>query len=77
MLVKASSDTIRFLVRTASTVLQLVSEDMESFALKREATRRHLVSEDEEDAYLRAVIHLAGPKYNCVSWTYRDEIYRN
>jgi hypothetical protein len=69
MLVKASSDgkTIRFLLQTASTVLQLVSEDMEGFALKREATRRHLVSEDEEDAYLRAVIHLAGAKHNCAN----------
>ena len=76
MLVKASSDgkTIRFLLQTASTVLQLVSEDMEGFALKREATRRHLVSEDEEDAYLRAVIHLAGAKHNCAPWTYRDQI---
>jgi GTP-binding protein EngB required for normal cell division len=71
MLVKTSADkeTIRFLLQRASTVLQLVSEDMEGFGLKREATRRHLVSEDEEDAYLRAVIHLAGAKYNCALWT--------
>jgi hypothetical protein len=76
MLVNASPDneTIRFLLHRASTVLQLISEDMEAFALKREANRRHLVSEDEEDAYLRAVIHLAGAKYNCAPWTYRDEI---
>src|SRR5271166_5607841 len=76
MLVKASPnrETIRFLFQRASTVFQLISEDMENFALKREATRRHLVSEDEEDAYLRAVIHLAGAKHNCVPWQYRDEI---
>jgi hypothetical protein len=74
MLVEASSDerTITFLLETASTVLQLISEDMEGFALKREASRRHLASEDEEDAYLRAVIHLAGAKHNCVPWTFRD-----
>ena len=76
MLVKASPnrETIRFLFQRASTVFQLISEDMENFALKREATRRHLVSEDEEDAYLRAVIHLAGAKHNWVPWQYRDEI---
>jgi hypothetical protein len=71
MLVKASSDqeTIRFLLQTASAVFQRISEDMEGFALKREATRRHLVSEDEEDAYLRAIIHLAGAKHNCAPYT--------
>jgi GTP-binding protein EngB required for normal cell division len=76
MLIKASSDgeTIRFLLQRASTVLRLISEDMEGFALKREAIRRHLVTEDEEDAYLRAIIHLAGAKHNCAPWTYRDEI---
>jgi GTP-binding protein EngB required for normal cell division len=75
MLVKANPnrETIRFLFQRASTVFQLISEDMENFALKREATRRHLVSEDEEDAYLRAVIHLAGAKHNCAPWQYRDE----
>jgi small GTP-binding protein len=74
MLVEASSDkeTTTFLLETASTVLQLISEDMEGFALKREAIRRHLASEDEEDAYLRAVIHLAGGKHNCMPWTCRD-----
>jgi hypothetical protein len=76
MLVKSSSDceTVRFLLQTASTVFQLISEDMEGFALKREAARRHLVSEDEEDAYLRAIIHFAGAKHNSAPWTYRDEI---
>ena len=76
MLVQANSnsETNRFLLQTAATVLQLVSEDMEGFALKREATRRHLVSEDEGDAYLRAVIHLAGARHICAPWAYRDEI---
>jgi GTPase Era involved in 16S rRNA processing len=71
MLVEESSneETTIFLLQTASTVFRLISEDMESFALKREAIRRYLASEDEEDAYLRAVIHLAGAKHNCVPWT--------
>jgi GTP-binding protein EngB required for normal cell division len=76
MLVQANSnsETNRFLLQTAATVFQLVSEDMEGFALKREATRRHLVSEDEGDAYLRAAIHLAGARHNCAPWAYRDEM---
>ena len=76
MLVGATSDqeTVTFLIQTAATVLQLISEDMEGFALKREAVRRYLASEDEEDAYIRAVIHLAGAKYSCLPWSYRDEL---
>ena len=68
------AETRDFLLLSASTTFQLISEDMQSFALKREATRRYLVNEDEEDAYLRAAIHLAGAKHNYVPWTYRDEI---
>jgi hypothetical protein len=51
-----------------------MAEDMEGFALKPEASRRHMVSEDEVAAHLRAAIHLAGAKHNCMPWTYNDEI---
>jgi hypothetical protein len=67
-------ETTRLLLRTASTAFQLIGEDMEGFALKREASRRHMVNGDEEDAHLRAVIHLAGAKHNCMPWTFNDEI---
>jgi GTP-binding protein EngB required for normal cell division len=72
--VSPDEETTRFLLQTASTGFQLMAEDMEGFALKREASRRHMVSEDEEDAHLRAAIHLAGAKHNCMSWTFNDEI---
>jgi ribosome biogenesis GTPase A len=66
MLLKETSDaeTIRFLLETAASVFELISEDMEAFALKREAARRQLVSDDEADAYLRALIHVVGAKFN-------------
>jgi ribosome biogenesis GTPase A len=70
----ANEEITRLLLRTASTAFQLIAEDMEGFALKREASRRHMVSRDEEDAHLRAAIHLAGAKDNCMPWTLNDEI---
>jgi len=68
MLLKETSDaeTIRFLLETAASVFELISEDMEAFALKREAACRQLVSDDEADAYLRALIHVVGAKFNCM-----------
>ena len=41
---------------------------MQNFAMKREALRRTLHNRAEEDAYLRAVIHLVGEKRVCVPW---------
>ena len=43
-----------------------MAEDMQSFSLKTEAMRRWLRNQDEEDAYLRAIVHLAGTKGNHV-----------
>jgi hypothetical protein len=62
------------LLQTVSAGFQLMAEDVEAFALKREASRRHMVSDDEADAYLRAAVHLAGAKHNCMPWTFNDEI---
>jgi GTP-binding protein EngB required for normal cell division len=62
------------LLATASLGFQRLAEEMEGFALKREASRRDLVSEDEERAHIRAAIHLAGAKHNCMPWTFDDEI---
>ena len=44
------------------------AEDMQNYAMKRDAIRRALLNRDEEDAYNRAVIHLAGAKALCVPW---------
>ena len=44
------------------------AEDMQNYAMKRDAIRRALLNRDEEDAYLRAVIHLVGARALCVPW---------
>jgi GTP-binding protein EngB required for normal cell division len=67
-------ETTTLLLRTASTGFRLIAEDMEGFALKRTASRRYMVTGDEEQAHLRAVIHLAGAKHNCMPWTFNDEV---
>ncbi len=76
MAINSSPDekTSALLLQTASTGFQRMAEDMEAFALKREASRRYMINEDEQDAYRRAVIHLAGAKQNCMPLTFDDEI---
>jgi hypothetical protein len=41
---------------------------MQNYAMKRDAIRRALLNRDEEDAYYRAVVHLAGANALCVPW---------
>ncbi|MGA7129057.1 MAG: dynamin family protein [Chthoniobacterales bacterium] len=72
--VSPDQETTTLPIRTGSTGFKLIAEDMEAFALKRTASRRYMVTGDEEHAHLRAVIHLAGAKHNCVPWTFNDEI---
>jgi GTP-binding protein EngB required for normal cell division len=54
--------------------LEEIAEDMQSFAMKTDALRRHLRNKDEEDAYLRALAHLAGNRSVCFPWQEEIEI---
>ena len=56
----ADPPTCRVLLRAAATALRRDSEDMRSFALKREAYRRGLVTAEESRAHLDALRRLAG-----------------
>ena len=56
----ADPPTCRVLLRAAATALRRDSEDMRSFALKREAYRRGLVTAEESSAHLDALRRLAG-----------------
>ena len=47
---------------TASQQFKKLAQWMRDYAAKREAVRRDLISADEEDASLRALIHLVGAK---------------
>ena len=62
------SDATHFLLSQAAQGFEQMAEDMQSFGMKTEALRRHLRNRDEEDAYLRAFIHIAGAKANCFPW---------
>jgi hypothetical protein len=63
-----ADDAARFLLAEAARHFEEVAEDMQNFAMKREALRRTLHNRDEEDAYVRAVIHVVGESRVCVPW---------
>lgn len=63
----------RFLLYEAASHLELLSEDMQGFALKQDATRRDLVNSDERTAVRIAVEKVVGAKSLCFPWEF-DEI---
>ena len=64
----------RFLLTEAALRFEEMAEDMQSFGMKTESLRRSLRNRDEEDAYLRAIIHLVGAKGTCFPWNTNGEI---
>ena len=76
LLIAASTgqEITRFLLTEAARHLEEMAEDMQSFGMKTESLRRSLRNRDEEDAYLRALIHLVGTKGNCAPWSNDGEI---
>jgi hypothetical protein len=70
----ADEGIARFVLEEAARHFEQMAEDMQNFSLKTEASRRELRNDDERDAYLRAIIHLAGTKGNCVPMSKEAEI---
>ncbi len=64
-----ANDLSTFLLREASLRFDHLAEDMQSFGLKNQALRRQLQNADEDDAYVRALIHIAGAKAVCFPWS--------
>ena len=58
----SSEETTRFLLKEAAHHFGEIAEDMESYAMKRMATLGPLTNSDENDASMRALMHLAGQK---------------
>jgi hypothetical protein len=54
-----------FLLAVASCRFKEVAGQMQNYAAKREATRRDLISPEEQDACVRALIHVAGARDYC------------
>jgi hypothetical protein len=67
-----SGELARFLLKEASRRFEEVAEDMQSYSLKHDAVRRALHNQNEDDAYLRALIHIAGAKNLFFPWSVRD-----
>lgn len=60
MLAIASKPIRDLLLVTASRRFDKLAQQMRNYAAKREAVRRDLIRADEEDASLRALIHIVG-----------------
>lgn len=60
MLAIVSNPVRELLLTTASRRFEQVTKQMRDYAAKREAVRRDLISADEENASLRALIHIVG-----------------
>jgi len=65
----SSADVARFLLGEAVRRFDQLSEDMRSYAIKRDAIRSGLLTGDEDEAHLRALIRLAGHKGLCGVWS--------
>jgi hypothetical protein len=59
-----------FLIDVAAAHLELLAEDMQSFALKQEATRRELVNSNEQIALRTALQKIVGFKSLCFPWDF-------
>ena len=69
-----SEETAQFLLKEASRHFEEFAEDMQSYSLKHDAVRRALHNENEGDAYLRALIHIAGAKNLFFPWSAKDAV---
>jgi len=66
--VSADEKIAHFLRTEAARRFEEAGEDMQSFAMKTDALRRYLRNKNEEDAFLRAITHLAGSRGVCAPW---------
>jgi hypothetical protein len=70
LLIAAAADEAmaEFLLTQAARRFEEWSEDMQGYAMKREGIRNALINRDEEDAHLRAIMHLVGERNVCAPW---------
>lgn len=69
-----SAEIHEFLISHAVQQFSHESEDMKSYALKRDALRRALQNKDEEDAYRRTITRIVGNRNVCMPWAEDGEI---
>lgn len=62
----SAPDCTQFLLSEAARHFDEIAQDMQNYAAKRNSLRRDLITRDEEDAYLRALTHIAGDRNCCL-----------
>jgi hypothetical protein len=58
----SSKEIVQFLLFEKARRFHEIAQNLRNYASKRDALRRDLITQDEGDAYLRALIHIAGAK---------------
>jgi hypothetical protein len=56
----------QFLLKEAAGRFEELAKDMENYSLKISSRQRYLLSRDEKDAYIRAIVHIAGGQNVCI-----------
>jgi GTP-binding protein EngB required for normal cell division len=64
--VASNAEVASFLLTEAARHFERWTEDMQSYAIKRDALRRELLHSEEDDAHLLALVHLAGNRSLCL-----------
>ncbi len=70
----SEEETRKFLLSHAAEFFSDVAEEMRTYSLKFETLRQALKNSDEEDAYKRAVVHIAGDRNIVAPWPMDREI---
>ena len=59
-------EVVQFLLKEAAGYFGQLAKDMENYSLKLASRQRYLCSRDEKDAYVRAILHIAGGQNICI-----------
>jgi len=59
-------EIVQFLLKEAAGRFEELAKDMENYSLKISSRQRYLLSRDEKDAYIRAIVHIAGGQNVCI-----------
>jgi GTPase SAR1 family protein len=68
------SQRVRWLAESLAQTLSRTSEDLRTYALKRESLRGDLLSDEEDAAVIQVISYLAGARPLARPWRRRDEI---
>ncbi|HTU78557.1 MAG TPA: dynamin family protein [Solirubrobacteraceae bacterium] len=67
------AEQTRSLITTFAEAMQRASEDMRTFALKRQSLRRGLINQEERTAHLQTIVRVAGHRELARPWRTDDD----